>query len=71
MLTVYGFPNSRSLRAVWALEEAERRHILTVLERCQGNKTHAAQRLGITRLPLRNKLKQYGLAEEGDEGDAL
>jgi len=62
---------SRAEAPVWALEEAERRHILAVLERCQGNKTHAAQRLGITRLTLRNKLKQYGLAEDSDEGESF
>lgn len=49
------------------LAEAERRHILFVVERCRGNKTMAARQLEISRLTLRNKLRQYGLDDELDE----
>lgn len=41
------------------LETAEKRHILALLLRCQGNRTHAARRLGISLRTLRNKLRQY------------
>jgi transcriptional regulator with GAF, ATPase, and Fis domain len=44
------------------LEEVEREHILRTLSQCQGNKTRAAQSLGITIKTLYNKLHRY---EEG------
>jgi len=42
------------------LEEAERTHILEVLEECRGNQTLAAEVLDIDRVTLHNKLKKYG-----------
>jgi DNA-binding NtrC family response regulator len=53
-------PDSRTL------EEAERRHILKVLEETGGNKSEAARVLGIERKTLARKLKR-GDADEGDE----
>ncbi len=44
------------------LEELEKRYILRVLRACEGNKTLAAQKLGIDRKTLREKLKRWGLA---------
>jgi Nif-specific regulatory protein len=46
---------------VRTLEEVEREHILRVLERCEGNRSEAAQLLGIGRNTLTRKLKSYGL----------
>ena len=46
-----------------SLEELERRHIALVLEHCQGNKTKAAEILGIDRVSLWRKLKRHGLGE--------
>jgi len=51
----------------FALSDIEARHIRRVLEHCKGNKTKAAGLLGITRLTLRNKVKQYALTEFQDE----
>jgi len=42
------------------LEDAERSHILAVLEECNGNQTQAAAVLDIDRVTLHNKLKKYG-----------
>ena len=42
-------------------DELERAHILKVLELCEGQKTKAAQMLGINRTTLWKKLRQYGL----------
>jgi DNA-binding NtrC family response regulator len=54
----------------FALADMEARHIRRILEHCKGNKTRAAGLLGITRLTLRNKAKQYRLVEFiGDEVD--
>jgi DNA-binding NtrC family response regulator len=46
------------------LDELERAHILKVLELCEGQKTKAAQMLGINRTTLWKKLRQYGLETE-------
>ncbi|MCC6470710.1 MAG: sigma-54-dependent Fis family transcriptional regulator [Alphaproteobacteria bacterium] len=45
--------------------EVERRLILDTLQHCLGNRTHAANILGISIRTLRNKLKQYN-AETGE-----
>jgi DNA-binding NtrC family response regulator len=49
------------------LEEVERRYILRVLEAFNGNKTLAAQTLGIGRKTLYRKLHQYGVGGDPDE----
>ncbi|MDR2891986.1 MAG: sigma-54 dependent transcriptional regulator [Deltaproteobacteria bacterium] len=41
---------------------AERKLTQEALDACKGNKTHAAQRLGLSREGLRKKLKRLGLA---------
>ena len=43
------------------LEEIERRYILRVLKKCQGNKSRAAKILQIDRKTLREKLRRWGL----------
>jgi len=55
-LKLPGTPNG----AARTLEEAERAHILRVLEECGGNQTRAAKVLDIDRVTLHHKLKQYG-----------
>ena len=44
-----------------SMEEVEKRHILKVLGACEGNRTHAAEKLGLNVRTLRNKIKQFGL----------
>jgi DNA-binding NtrC family response regulator len=46
------------------LQQVELRHIRRILEHCQGNKTRAAEVLGISRLTLRQRLKDAGLADD-------
>jgi Nif-specific regulatory protein len=43
------------------LAEVEKQHILHVLQRCGGNRTHAAVALGIGRNTLARKLRQYDI----------
>jgi two-component system, NtrC family, response regulator len=47
-----------------ALVEAEKEHLVRVLNECNGNKIQAARRLRISRSTLYRKLEQYGLADK-------
>ena len=47
------------------LDDAEKVHILRVLEECGGNQTRAAEVLDIDRVTLHNKLKKYGWSKGG------
>ena len=49
------------VRGPEAVEEMEKRMIMSTLERNDGNLTRAADHLGITRQTMHNKLKKYGL----------
>jgi PAS domain S-box-containing protein len=46
------------------LDDVERNHILRVLEAAQGNRTRAAEILGIGRSTLKRKLVEYGLKDD-------
>ncbi len=52
-------PLKEKLYATRTLEEHERNYILSVLSRCNGNRTKAAKKLGIDRVSLWRKLKKY------------
>jgi two-component system response regulator AtoC len=47
-----------------SLESIEKKAILAALERCGGNRTRAAEELGITRKTILNKLKMYGVEDQ-------
>jgi DNA-binding NtrC family response regulator len=49
--------------AIPTLEEQEKRYIEWVLQKTEGNKTHAAKIMGIDRVSLWRKLKRYGWDE--------
>jgi DNA-binding NtrC family response regulator len=53
---------------VLTLEEMERRHIERTLHLTGGNRTLAAEKLGISRATLHAKIKEYGLQEVGRQG---
>jgi DNA-binding NtrC family response regulator len=52
------------------LAELEKRHILATLERCNGNRTHAARVLDISIRTLRNKLNEYSGKTALADGDS-
>jgi len=53
-----------------SLSELEKRHILAVLDRCKGNRTHAAKMLDVSIRTLRNKLHEYsGTSPKPDEDE--
>jgi len=54
------------------LGDMEKRLIEKTLEKCGGNRTHAARKLGISIRTLRNKINEYGLADKvaGQEEDS-
>ena len=45
------------------LNEIEKRHIEVILKRCKWNITESAEKLGIHRNTLAQKIKDYGLKE--------
>ena len=46
------------------MEQAERSAILTALRSCGGNKSLAAEKLGINRKTLASKMQRYNISEE-------
>ena len=43
------------------MEDVERKHIQKILDSCDGNRTHAAKKLGMNIRTLRNKINHFGL----------
>jgi DNA-binding NtrC family response regulator len=59
-----GAPAGLDLRAGCLVSEMEKQLIQITLAETNGNRTHAARLLGISLRTLRNKLREYRLAEE-------
>jgi nitrogen regulation protein NR(I) len=53
------------------LQDLEPELYSQAIERAKGNQTKAAQWLGVTRLKMREKLKEFGLYEKVDGGEAV
>jgi PAS domain S-box-containing protein len=61
-LTLGGIPAAgRGAEFPRSLEDAEKEAIIAMLERCKGNRTLAARRLGISRSSLWRKIGKYGI----------
>ena len=43
------------------IQELEKLHIEKILKRCEGNRTHAAKKLGLNVRTLRNKIKEFAI----------
>ncbi len=56
---------ARSEGPMGTLREVERAHIERVLTYCGGNRTRAAQKLGVSRATLHNKINKYGIKTDG------
>jgi len=54
-------PSATKFRHDLTLEEMEKQLIAGVLQKAGGNLSLAAQRLGVTRQTLYNKIRKYGL----------
>jgi DNA-binding NtrC family response regulator len=61
-------PSPFTSDVVRPLAEIEKLAIEHALAACGGNKTRAAQQLGISRQTLRTKLKEYALGDDHDDG---
>ncbi|HEV2149052.1 MAG TPA: sigma-54 dependent transcriptional regulator [Longimicrobiaceae bacterium] len=55
----------REHQTVMTLQEVERRHIERTLVMLDGNRTHAAEAMGISRATLHNKIRLFGLEDVG------
>ena len=55
--------SGHDLPELLTLEEVERRHVLRVLEACNGNRTDAAKMLGLDRKTLYRKLLRWGVGD--------
>ena len=53
------FPGNNEPKKLATLAEVEKNHILTALNHCKGNRTHAANLLDVSIRTLRNKLHEY------------
>ena len=59
--------NEGIISANMSLDEIEKRHIIFMLKEHSGNKSKTARILGISRSTLREKLRMYGIQDEGEE----
>ncbi|MBN1696879.1 MAG: sigma-54-dependent Fis family transcriptional regulator [Spirochaetales bacterium] len=70
ILTVKDFDLPQEAKVVSSpagtLQEMEKKAILAALHRWEGNRTKTAIELGITRRTLFNKIREYGLREDGE-----
>jgi two-component system, NtrC family, response regulator AtoC len=68
---VYLNSSSSEPKKLATLAEVEKNHILTALNHCKGNRTHAANLLDVSIRTLRNKLHEYNGTTPGSSGKDL
>jgi DNA-binding NtrC family response regulator len=56
-------PNGDVVPLKQAMKKVERRFLLVALKACEGNRKETAERLGINRTTLYNKLHEHGLMD--------
>jgi len=61
-----GRPGKVPGQGIWSLADAERYAIELALGRFEGNKTRAAEALGVSRQTLRSKIREYGIPDPGN-----
>jgi len=61
--SAHAMPNASEIPAGLTMDELEKLAIKKALELCDGNRTHAADRLGISVRTLQRKLQQYKLEQ--------
>jgi DNA-binding NtrC family response regulator len=64
--SISGTAPTRDLPTGLTMDELEKLAITKALDACDGNRTHAAQRLNISVRTLQRKLQQYQLEREGE-----
>jgi DNA-binding NtrC family response regulator len=52
-----------------SLEELERAAVEQTLDRCEGNRTHAAEELGISVRTLQRRLKEWGIDQDNGQDE--
>jgi two-component system response regulator AtoC len=57
------FPQSSQSQSPQSMEDIEKQALIDALARCNGNRTRAAEILGLSRRTILNKIKAYGLPE--------
>ncbi len=58
------------INAELTVDEMEKRMVIQALEKTNGNRTKAAEKLGISRRTLHRKLNQYGIGKGAEDAEA-
>jgi len=65
--TAHATRSSEAGVPVGTLDDMEKQMIIRTLEACGGNRTRAAEQLGVSRRTLHRKINEYGLSDSGNK----